>query len=193
MTGRLVVDASALIAIVRGEPEQAVLDGILRDRARAGATLIAPAGIWLEIVNSLVRRHRQPSEEVLAAIQRIDSFGIETVDLDRSLVVLTLDLAERYALTAYDAAYLAVALIEDAEILTLDGDLAHAAGERAVALSDQPRLHETPAVYERDVTWPRYKEASAYLATLRAEALRDRAVLERYERPSPSAVPGPRR
>jgi len=35
-----------------------------------------------------------------------------------------------------------------------------------------PKLSETPAVYEHDVTWPNYKGASAFLAKLRAEAAR---------------------
>jgi predicted nucleic acid-binding protein len=172
MRKRLVVDASAVIAIVRGEPEQADLERILTDRVRARSPLIAPANIWLEIANSLIRRHRLPSKQVLAAIQRIDSFGVVTVDVDRSLVVLTLDLAERYGLTAYDAAYLALARTEDADLLTLDDDLALAAGDRSVPIGDDQRLHERPAVYEADVTWPMYKEASAYLAKLRADALR---------------------
>ena len=37
------------------------------------------------------------------------------------------------------------------------------------------RLHDAPAVYEHDVTWPNYKEASAYLAKLRTEALAGRS------------------
>jgi predicted nucleic acid-binding protein len=172
MRERLVVDASAVVAIVRGEPEQADLERILTDRVRARSPLIAPANIWLEIVNSLVRRHRLLSRQVLEAIQRIDSFGVATIDVDRSLVVLTLDLAERYGLTAYDAAYLALARTEDADLLTLDDELALAAGDRAVPIGDDHRLHETPAVYEHQVTWPMYKEASAYLAKLRADALR---------------------
>ncbi len=175
MSKRLVVDASVVIAIVRSEPERDDLQRILEERKRAGVALIAPAGLWLEVVNSLVRRHRTGSEHVLQAIKEIDDFGIELVDIGRPLLILTLDLAERFGLTSYDASYLAVAMVEDADLVTLDDDLAVAAGDRAVAIGGPPRLHETPAVYEHDVTWPRYKEASAYLARLRAEALAARS------------------
>jgi predicted nucleic acid-binding protein len=175
MSKRLVVDASVVIAIVRSEPERDDLQRILEERKRAGVALIAPAGLWLEVVNSLVRRHRTGSEHVLQAIKEIDDFGIELVDIGRPLLILTLDLAERFGLTSYDASYLAVAMVEDADLVTLDGDLAVAAGDRAVAVGGPPRLHEAPAVYEHDVTWPRYKEASAYLAKLRAEALAARS------------------
>jgi len=175
MMERLVVDASVVIAIVRSEPEHVDLQRILDERKRAGVVLIAPTGLWLEVVNSLVRRHRTRSEDVLQAIKEIDDFGIQMIEIGRPLLILTLDLAERFGLTSYDASYLAVAMVQDADLVTLDGDLAVAAGDRAVAIGGPPRLHETPAVYEHDVTWPRYKEASAYLAKLRAEALAARS------------------
>ena len=78
--------------------------------------------------------------------------------------------AERYGLSMYDAAYLALADSIDGEVLTFDQALKIAAGDRAITLGHQ--LSETQVVYERDVTWPNYKGASAYLAKLRAEALR---------------------
>jgi predicted nucleic acid-binding protein len=175
MTKALVVDASAMITFLRSEPDADAVSEILTARKRAGGSLLVPAGFWLEVVNSLVRRHRLSSAEVLEAFVEIDSFGIQTVEIDRPLVVMVLDLAERFGLTGYDASYLALAIAERAELLTLDGDLAVASGDRAVAIGGPPRLHETPAVYEHDVTWPRYKEASAYLAKLRAEALAARS------------------
>jgi len=175
MKERLVVDASVLIAIVRAEPGQVDLQRILVERKRAGVALIAPVGLWLELVNSLVRRHRTGGDRVLQAIKEIDDFGIDLVDTGRPLLILTLDLAERFGLTSCDASYLVVAIAEDADLLTLDGDLALAAGDRAVPVGDPPRLHETSAVYEHDVAWPRYREASSYLAKLRAEALAVRA------------------
>lgn len=175
MTRSLVVDASAMITFLRSEPDADAVFEALTARKKAGGSLLVPAGFWLEVVNSFVRRHRLSSAEVLEAFVEIDSFGIGTVDLDRPMVVMVLDLAERFGLTSYDASYLAVAIVERADLLTLDGDLALAAGDRAVAIGGPSRLHETPAVYEHDVTWPRYKEASAYLAKLRAEALASRS------------------
>ncbi len=40
---------------------------------------------------------------------------------------------------------------------------------------DEHRTAETSAPYEHEVTWPNYKEASAYLARLRADAPAGRA------------------
>jgi predicted nucleic acid-binding protein len=174
MNESLVVDASAMIAILRSEPERDAVVEILRVDTQAGTNLLAPAGFWIEIVNSLVRRHRWSSAQVLQGLQAVDRFGIRGVDVDRPILLLTLDLAERFGLTSYDASYLAVAISQRAKLLTLDADLASAAGERAVALGGSPRLHETPAAYEHDVAWPGFKGASTYLAQLRAEVLAGR-------------------
>jgi predicted nucleic acid-binding protein len=171
MTIDLVVDASAMVAVLRSEPERDDITEVLSNAKRAGSTLLAPSGLWLEMVNTLIRRYRWTSEAVMAALQTVDCHGIKEVVITRPMLLLTLDLAERFGLTSYDASYLAVAISSDARLLTLDGDLAYAAWDRAVTIGDRPRTHETPAIYEHDVTWPRYKEASAYLAKLRAEAL----------------------
>jgi hypothetical protein len=85
-----------------------------------------------------------------------------------------IDLMERTGLTSYDALYLAVAEQLGATLATLDGRLATAAGDRLDPLGGSTRMSEAPAIYEQDVTWPNYKEASAYLAQLRAAAIAGR-------------------
>lgn len=173
MTVALVVDASAMITLLRGEPGADAVREILTERRQDGGSLSVPSGFWLEVVNSLVRRHRMSSAEVMEAFVEMDAFGLSTVELDRPLVLVALDLAERFGLTSYDASYLAVAIALRADLLTLDDELARAAGVRAAAIG-RSRLHETPAVYEHDVTWPSYKGASAYLSSLRAQAIAGR-------------------
>jgi hypothetical protein len=89
--------------------------------------------------------------------------------------VLTADLIERFALTSYDAAYLAVAETMDAGLVTLDRSLAVAAAGRWVDPSgdNERRLAETPSPYgvEASTSWPRWSGAGAYLADLRARAI----------------------
>ena len=89
------------------------------------------------------------------------------------MLIQVIDRVERHGLTPYDAMYLALAETVGGQLATLDWTLATAAGSRAIIFGDGRRLHETPAVYEHDVTWPNYKQASAYLARLRAELLAD--------------------
>lgn len=170
MTRRLVLDASAAIAMVRSEPEGDAVRRTLEAWKRSGDTVTVPDHFWLEVVNSLTQRHRWVGGDVLRAIHELDTFDLESTPLHRPLLVTTLDVVERFGLTAYDALYLAVAMVDGAFVLTLDKQLAAAAGGRAVTLDGVHRLNETPAVYEHDVTWPSYARASRYLAELRAKA-----------------------
>jgi len=166
----LVLDASAAVAVVRREPEGEAVGRVLLSWAADGVPILVPDHFWLEVVNSLVRRHRLRGADVMEALHVLDRLGLVRVELDRPQLLFALDLAERHGLTAYDAAYLATAVSTDASLLTLDRDLAIAAGDRAVPLDGGHRLHEAPATYEHEVTWPSYRGAAAFLAELRAEA-----------------------
>jgi predicted nucleic acid-binding protein len=170
MTATLVLDASAALAMIREEPEGPAVQRHVQRFAQDDAIILVPDHFWLEVVNTLVRRRHAPMADVLRAIHDMDELEISTAEIDRPLLWTTLDLAERHGLTAYDAAYLALAIVEDATLLTVDHDLAVAAGDRSVSLDGGHRLNETPAVYEHDVTWPSYARASSYLAELRATA-----------------------
>ena len=169
-TALLVVDASALIAIIRGEPAGKVaLEHVERHRS-AGGEIVAPDLFLLELANVLIRRYRVPVSEVVDAIRAVDDLGITTIRLDRPQLLLTMDLAARHGLSAYDAGYLALAELEQAALLTVDHRLAAAAGTRTVALPGfgGARAGEQPATYGEDpVDWSRF---GAYLAELRAAA-----------------------
>jgi predicted nucleic acid-binding protein len=167
----IVIDASVAASIVLREPEGPAAAAAISDWTRDGVRTVVPAHFWLEIANTLVSRWRLPGAEVLQAIHDIDQLRFETIDLDRAGLLLAIDISERHRLTAYDAAYLALATTLDGSLVTFDEALRSAAGSRAVYIGPS-RLSETPAVYEHDVTWPNYKGASAFLAKLRAEAAR---------------------
>ena len=126
-------------------------------------------------MNGLGRRHGFSGQQVLDAVYQAERFGLRTVNPDRGTLMLVIDRVERLGLSSYDALYLAVAESLRADLATFDRQLAAAAGPRAITFDQGQGLHEAPAVYERDVTWPSYKGASAYLAKLRAEALAERA------------------
>ena len=169
----LVVDASVAVSIIRKEPEAEEAALAIARWTSTGMPLMVPGHFWLEVANTLVMRHGWDGARVLQAIHELDDLQLETIEVDRPLVVLAIDLAERHRLTAYDAGYLALAVSMDASIATFDGALRSAAGSRALRVGP-PRLSETAAPYEHAVTWPDYRGASAFLATLRAEAARPR-------------------
>jgi predicted nucleic acid-binding protein len=166
MPDTLVMDASAGLAVVLREPERHL---VKRQLGLHRGVVLVPAHFWLEVANALGRRRGWPADEIVTAFRELDELGLQTIDPDRPTLLLTVDLVARHGLTSYDAAYLALAQSADADLLTLDADLAAAAGTRSV-LSGMPRtrrLHEELAPYETATTWANH---GRYLAELRRAA-----------------------
>jgi predicted nucleic acid-binding protein len=119
VTGVKVVDASALAALVFGEPEAEAVAARLE-----GGRLTAPALLDFELANvCLIKMRRQPGarEASRAAYGLAQRLNIEIVAVDYAA---TLDLAETTGLTAYDASYLWLSRVLGAELVTLDRALA---------------------------------------------------------------------
>lgn len=117
-----VVDASALAALLFGEPEAESVAERLGD-----ARLVAPALLGFELANVCLmkfRRHPEHQPALTAAFRLRDQLAVEevTVDLDG-----TLKLAAITGLTAYDASYLWLTRQLGADLVTLDQQLAKAA------------------------------------------------------------------
>ncbi len=116
-----VVDASALAALLFGEPEAETVASQLENHR-----LAAPAVLPFEIASvclKKLRRHREQREAILTAYALMDRLAIEYVQVQFSDVVA---LAERSKLTVYDAAYLWLAQSLNAELVTLDNTLVRA-------------------------------------------------------------------
>jgi predicted nucleic acid-binding protein len=117
-----VVDASALAAIIFKEPEREDIAVRLE-----GARLVAPALLGYEIVNaclSKLRRHPELRAGILQAFLLQGGLAIEPAEVDHAGALV---LAEQTRLTGYDASYLWLAQRLNAELVTLDRDLARAA------------------------------------------------------------------
>lgn len=113
-----VVDASALGALLFGEPDGAAIAELLR-----GASLIAPALLPFEVANVCVkkmRRHTDQRDALLAAFGMLVRMEVGVIEVDQGEAIL---LAERSGLTAYDASYLWLARRMGAELVTLDRQL----------------------------------------------------------------------
>lgn len=168
MPDRLVLDASAAIAIARAEPGVTEIRRIVGDHLAAGGEIDAPQHFWLEVANVLVRRHGLTPVEIVEAIRDLDDLGIVTFEIDRPLLLLVLRSMVTGELSAYDAAYLALAEVVDGRLLTLDSRLAAAAGDRAIPGPWQRprRSAEAPAPYA-PLAGPAF---GPYLAELRRRA-----------------------
>jgi predicted nucleic acid-binding protein len=122
-----VIDASALAAVLFGEPEGESVVG----RAK-GAGLVAPALLRFELTNvCLMKMRRYPAdrEKLISAFKLLAHMEIQTIDVDHPGV---LELAEKTGLTAYDASYLWLAHRLAADLVTLDRKL-----EAALATSSR--------------------------------------------------------
>jgi predicted nucleic acid-binding protein len=116
-----VVDASALAALLFGEPEAEAVAARL-----AASHLVAPALLGFELANVCIikgRRHPEQAQALTAAYGLRDRLQIEEVTVDHDS---TLQLAFASGLTAYDASYLWLARHLRAELVTLDRQLARA-------------------------------------------------------------------
>ena len=125
----LVLDSSATLAWIYSDE---VTDGIrLLFASVADAGAFVPALWRLEVANSLtiaIRRGRIDAEFRRAALDDLALLDI-TIDsnTDTHAWAETLQLADRFRLTMYDAAYLELAYRRGVPLATLDQDLSAAA------------------------------------------------------------------
>ena len=132
----LVLDASVAAAWVLPDEENSVADAILHRVAAEGA--VAPSLIWHELRNIFLmaaRRGRLPKDEIVPSLLRLRRLPIETVDVSASGDATLIGLASTYGLTAYDAAYLALAEERDLPLATADRKLRLACQRHEVALA----------------------------------------------------------
>ena len=116
-----IVDASALAALLFGEPEAEAVADLLD-----GAQLAAPSLLGFELANVCLmkcRRHPEQRDGLVAGFRLLGRLGVEEIAVDHADV---LDLTSETGLTAYDASYLWLARQLRAELVTLDKELARA-------------------------------------------------------------------
>jgi len=105
----IVVDASAIAAILFDEPSA----GVIRDRI-VGEALVAPSLLAFEIANvCVIRQRRNPTEQpAICTYSVFVGWNITMLPVTRSEVVALA--------TAYDASYLWLARNLGVELVTLD-------------------------------------------------------------------------
>jgi len=128
-----VVDASIAAAWMLPDEQTGATDAILE--RLTGAPALVPSLFWHEARSLFLtaeRRGRFPPGAAQAAMLRLRLLPIEDRGSGNDQRVL--ELAAAQELTAYDAAYLALAVDEDAALATLDRKLGAAARRQSVPL-----------------------------------------------------------
>lgn len=130
---QIVLDTSALLAVLFDEPERPSLITATR-----GAVLVAPGVLPWEVGNALVaaiRRRRLTASEASAAWASFESVPLRLLDVH---IPDAVTLASESGLYAYDAYFLALARSRGLPLLTLDRRLAEAAARIHVRLVALP-------------------------------------------------------
>jgi predicted nucleic acid-binding protein len=111
----IVIDTSALLAVVAMEPERAELIRVSR-----GATLVAPSSVHWEIGNALSAMFKRKSIELDDALRVLDGYAAIPVRLVDPSLRQAVQLCRELNVYAYDAYVIACAINQRAPILSLD-------------------------------------------------------------------------
>jgi predicted nucleic acid-binding protein len=130
----VVLDASVLLKWFHTEGEPNVEPATkLRARFEAGElSVVVPALLWLEVLNVAARRLRWPQDRLGQLATRLAALRFAVLEPELPRVA---EWAGR-GLTAYDAAYVAIAEHTGAQLITDDAELVRQAPELAVALAE---------------------------------------------------------
>ncbi len=111
----IVIDTSALVSVIVGEPERAKIIEIT-----AGNTLLGPGSIPWEIGNAfsaMFKQKRLSLEEAKKGIFIFNSIPIRYIETD---FISVLNISKQSGIYAYDAYFLDCAARQKAPLLTLD-------------------------------------------------------------------------
>ena len=119
----LILDASVAVKWFTMEP--------LRDKAliirykyvNGELDLEAPSLLYYEVANALRYNPRFGIEEVRSAVRALEDLAITIYDFKGELASRAVELAYRFGITVYDAAYVALAAIRNATLYTADKEV----------------------------------------------------------------------
>ncbi len=124
----LVVDASALVAMLVGQESAAAVDAAL---GAAAGSVAAPELLDIEVTSAIRRQTLAGRMSAPAAARSMEELAQAPITRHRHGPLLQRVWQLRHNLTAHDAAYVALAEILDAPLLTADATLANSPGHTA--------------------------------------------------------------
>jgi predicted nucleic acid-binding protein len=127
----IVIDTSALLAVIVAEPERARIVALTK-----GHTLIGPGSIPWEIGNAfsaMMKQRRLAIEEARKGLKIFETIPIRLITIDMASALAIAGQTNTYA---YDAYFIECALHRTAPLLTLDGGLKKAALKLGVQIME---------------------------------------------------------
>lgn len=119
----LVLDASVAVKWFNVEPLRDKALIIRKKYVDGEIDLIAPTLLYYEVANALRYNPRFGIEEVKSALKTLEDLGIKIYDFRGELRENSIELAYRYGITVYDAAYIALAILQNATLYTADKEV----------------------------------------------------------------------
>jgi predicted nucleic acid-binding protein len=114
----IVIDTSALLAVVGLEPERTELI-----RLTKGATLVAPSSLHWEVGNALSAMFKRKAVELDDALGVLDAYAAIPIRLVDPSLQQAVRLSQQLNIYAYDSYVIACAINQRAPILSLDNVL----------------------------------------------------------------------
>jgi len=114
----IVVDTSAILAVVGLEPERAELIRLTR-----GATLVAPSSVHWEVGNAMSAMFKRRAIELDDALKMLIAYAGIPIRLMDMLLPQAVELSHKLKIYAYDAYVIGCAINQRAPILSLDSVL----------------------------------------------------------------------
>ena len=114
----IVIDTSAILAVIAEQPEKADLVRLTR-----GAALVAPASVHWEVGNALSAMFKRKAIGIQEALQLLEAYGAIPIRIAEVGLKQAVELSARLNVYAYDAYVLTCAINQRAPLLTLDGGL----------------------------------------------------------------------
>lgn len=114
---RAVLDASALIGVIKGEAEFECLKSLLAAVDRGELTLVESTAILAEVVPEHPTDPSRPARETVRAL--LEAPTTELVDVSTAVARKAGDLRVKHGLKTWDAVHLATAILANADILVV--------------------------------------------------------------------------
>ncbi len=132
-----VLDASVALAWCFDDETTAFTDSVFQRMVQGGQAAVPPH--WpVEVLNVLIlakRKGRTNEADIQKFLTELTSFHVKVDAVqDFSRLAWTRQLAEKYRLTSYDAAYLELAMRRGLPLASLDSDMRKAAKAEGVSL-----------------------------------------------------------
>lgn len=132
----LVLDASVIIKwfTVRDENGSEQAEALRQEYQRGGSAVICPSLMFLEVINVVGRSWREDEASLLKLAARLDRLAFEIDEPELPAIAIWV----ARGLTAYDAAYVAIAEKRNVPLVSDDSRILAVAGNLALPLCPSP-------------------------------------------------------